>query len=245
METDVPMPSWPANHRAALAIVVLIPNLLDVDKGTDPTIGIEYSADGLRRLLSSLADIDVSVTFALADPDSEIGARLSAQLSELGHEVVANRTAPTGRKTELPSNITQMPATYGAVIGVPGLAQATDAASDLAWVIDGRSGELPSVIEGTLSRTIHMPVSIYWTDGAWLDPQRPLPPSSLLEHWSVSLADVRTQGGLMTVVLHPHIAGRPGILSQIMRFLDDAVDSGDVWMTPVGTIAAWWKQQHP
>lgn len=245
MDTDVTMPSWPANHRAALAIVVLIPNLWAMDKTTGSTTGIEYSADGLRRLLSSLADIDVSATFALADPDQEIGAQLSGQLADLGHEVVANRTTQTGRTSELPSNVTPLPASYGAVVGLPGSPQASDTALDLAWVIDGRSGEVPAMVEGSLARTVHIPVSPYWTDATWLDPLRPLPPSSLLEHWSVSLADVRTQGGLMTVVLHPHIAGRPGILSQIMRFLDDAVDSGDVWMTTVGNVAAWWKQQHP
>jgi hypothetical protein len=46
----------------------------------------------------------------------------------------------------------------------------------------------------------------------------------------------------MTVVLHPHIAGRPGFAGQVIRFLDEAIESGDVWIASAAQLATWWKQ---
>lgn len=230
---------WPANHRAALAIVIPVPDLELAGASSD---GSEYTAEGLRRLLSALADLDVIATFAVTNTQTLLGKRLVEELSAAGHEVVEDRSAT--QSATMIGEDGQWPDSHGVVTGWPGAATVADATIPANWVIDGRTGDAPSLIEGSLVKSVHVPTSTYWNDASWLSPEHPLPPSSLLEHWSVSLADIRADGLLMTVVLHPHIAGRPGILSQVLRFLDEAVDSGDVWMSSVGNIAAWWKQDR-
>jgi len=90
-----------------------------------------------------------------------------------------------------------------------------------------------------------IPLSPYLIDAAWLSPARPLPPSSLLKAWSLSLAAHRTDSSLMTVVLHPHIAGRPGFAGTFTRFLDEAIAAGDVWIARLDHIARAWYEMAP
>ncbi len=114
------------------------------------------------------------------------------------------------------------------------------------WSITGVGGDLPikTVGEGQTTLSTVIPVSPYWIDLPWLDPERPLPPSSLLEAWSLALAAVRTEGGLMTIVIHPHVSGRPGLAGIVTRFIDEAIESGDVWIATAAQVAEWWQRQN-
>ena len=67
----------------------------------------------------------------------------------------------------------------------------------------------------------------------------------LLEAWSLALAAHRTDETLMTVVLHPHIAGRPGFSGTVTRFLDEAIAAGDVWISRLDHIARAWHETAP
>jgi hypothetical protein len=126
----------------------------------------------------------------------------------------------------------------GRVLALP-TAMLDSEGSQNGWVIDGHGGDFPT----PLRQSLRLPASPYWMDSAWLDPERPLPPSSLLEAWSVALADVRAQGSLMTILLNAHISGRPGIASQILRFIDDVIDSGDVWIAQASQISNWYAER--
>jgi hypothetical protein len=114
------------------------------------------------------------------------------------------------------------------------------------WVITGAGGDMPVMIQDTRTdqSSVQIPVSPYWMDSSWLHPERPAPPSTLLECWSASLAAIRAEGGLMTIVLHPHISGRPGFADAVVRFLDEAIASGDVWIARADHVALWWKSQR-
>ncbi len=208
--------------------------------------GLDYEATGLQRLLRVLADLDVPATTAWSAAALATYPQLARLAQANGHELALSRDhessldhhiALLAKISDIPSAGLYQPSSTAAAPAAP------DPLSTGRWVVSGAGGDVPFLTgEDGVNGLVNIPVSPYWTDSAWLDPQRPLPPSSFLEAWSLSLAAVRSESGLMVVVVHPHIAGRPGISSQIERFLDEAIESGDVWIATAAQVAAWWRQ---
>jgi len=256
MESDTLTESrftWPANHRAALVVVVHVdaPDLERRSPGSRSQ-GLDYSATGLQRLLKVLADLDVSATSAWSATALASYPQLARLAQAQGHELALSHAlgGSTDQQEALLSRISDIPA-IGLIESLP--TEVTESVTPptggrpvgLSWVITGAGGDVPVLTaEGDQQGVANIPVSPYWIDSAWLAPDRPLPPSSLLEAWSLGLAAVRTEGGLMVVVLHPYISGRPGFSSQIERFLDEAIESGDVWIANAAQVAEWSSQQQ-
>lgn len=245
--------TWPANHRAALVVIVHV-NAPDLEcrSPVSRSQGLDYSATGLQRLLTVLADLDVSATTAWSATALASYPQLARLAQERGHELALSHAlgGSTDQQEALLSRISDTPA-IGLIESLPtevtvSVATRTgDRPAGLSWVITGAGGDVPGLTaESDQQSVASIPVSPYWIDSAWLAPDRPLPPSSLLEAWSLSLAAVRSEGGLMVVVLHPHISGRLGISSQIERFLDETIESGDVWIATASQVAEWSRQQQ-
>ena len=254
MDFDSPYASlatWPANHRAALIVLVHI----DVPpmERTSPAgpLGLDYTASGLQRLLTAFADLDIPVSTAWTSRAISTLPQLARAASDAGHELAVSYVGASmenGWEHAL-DRVSDAPVT-GCVGSLPlpdhdgdlGLL-AHGVSEGMTWAVTGIGGDVPvisSIGEGRELAAI--PVSPYWADGTWLAPDRPLPPSSLLETWSLGLASVREEGGLMTVVLQPHISGRPGLSGQIVRFLDEVIECGDVWVATAGQVAEWWSR---
>lgn len=225
---------WPAQHRAALSLVVVVDGRGD----SGEIIGADYTATGLQRMIQTFADLDVATTFAFASAALSSIPQLARSTLDLGHELAI--LEPIGGDHErLWSHISDL-APEGLVRDTLSTTPGSLNGS-FAWRITGIGGDFP-IRAAESGDGVVIPVSPYWRDDVWLDPQRPLPPSSLLEAWSLGLASMRTIGGMMTVVLHPHIAGRPGFIEQVVRFLDEAIESGDVWLATAGQVAAWARK---
>ncbi len=231
--------------------------IIDVDApgdtlATTPSnAGLDYTATGLQRLLKLLADLDVASTTAWSSTALATYPQLARLAQDGGHELALSRRGESSldHHVALLAKISDVPA-----VGLfdPGetesptsvsTADTKDRLSTVRWVVTGAGGDVPYHTGEEDGEVVNIPVSPYWSDSAWLALDRPLPPSSFLEAWSLSLAAVRTEGGSMVVVLHPHISGRPGISSQIERFLDEAIESGDVWIASAGQVADWWRQE--
>ncbi|MGC4190096.1 MAG: hypothetical protein QM589_02525 [Thermomicrobiales bacterium] len=232
MENAYPTERWPAGHRAALLVVV---NLAAAEDGNPaiPIRGLDYAATGFQHLLQTLADLDVAATTAWSEQALATSPQLARRALDEGHDVIPASGAAAGR--DLITRLTgEAPA---------GAMTAGDSdPGNLAWTITDRGGDLPVLVgEGVVS----IPTSPFWTDATWFDPDRPSPPSALLETWSQGLQSVRASGQLMTVVLHPHLCGRPGFLEAISRFLDEAIGAGDVWIPRGSELAAWWLSRIP
>jgi peptidoglycan/xylan/chitin deacetylase (PgdA/CDA1 family) len=238
--------AWPANHRAALSIIVNVQSPFGGDEaGCGPT-GLDYTATGLQRLLVTLADLDLPATLASTPQALDAFPQLIRTAVDQGAELAINLAGVTDTPFDEStlSQFTPSPV-VGVIEGLPGVSARTPERSTLSaleWKITGSGGDFPIRV-GAGDGTVLIPVSPYWIDATWLDPVRPLPPSSFLELWSLSLADIRTIGGHMTVILHPAIAGRPGIANQVVRFLDEVIESGDVWIASPGQVARWWSQE--
>lgn len=244
--------NWPAGHRAALSVIIHVPGMgLDSEAARTPgMIGIDYTATGLHRLLETLADLDISTTVAFTPEAVESSPQLLKRALDLGHEIAASACAATVSGPDLLetlSNLADAPI-HGMIEQLPGMpsSEQEDAFGDdsgNAWRITGLSGDMPvSVAEP--EATI-VPISPYLIDMTWLSPSGPLPPSSLLETWSLSLAAHRTEGTFMPIVLHPHIAGRPEFAGTISRFLDEVIATGDVWVARLDHLARAWFELSP
>jgi len=246
--TATPAATWPANHRAALIVLIHVdaPDPRADDTRLAP--GLDYAVTGLQRLLHALGDLDLPATLAWSPRALATFPQLARSAQDGGHELAISRVTEPAFEDEagLLKRISDIPL-GGVVETFPGFGPVEGATAGatqgLTWSVTGASGDVPvsTVADGRQGSTI-IPVSPYWIDTAWLAPDRPLPPSSFLEMWSLSLAAVRAEGTLMTVVLHPHVAGRPGIAGQVVRFLDEVIESGDVWIATAAQVAAWWRQ---
>ncbi len=243
-----PESTWPAQFRAALIVLVVVDSPLGDDATTESDPGIDYAASGLQHLLTAFADLDIPATTAWTPPALSVFPQLARSAVEAGHELALASGTDTAEGVDASLTLVR----DGPVIGMVeslGVSRHTNGAaanppstsSQFRWRVTGLGGDwpLPATLDD-LSPSIIVPVSPYWMDRTWLPPDRPLPPSSMLEAWSLALADVRTQGGLMTIVLHPHVSGRPGHLSLVTRFLDEVIATGDTWIATAAQVAGWW-----
>lgn len=241
--------AWPAGHRAALCPVLLLvgPN------ATGPTgpglfATAPYGATGLISLLELLDDLDLRCT--IAPDEAAVGAyapslrRCHLSGHELAVAVPTDGVDSAERTLEALRHITGT-SPRGLVVGAATEVDATTLAW-AEWQLASAATDLPTLTErGTeVPPLVTLPGNPYLVDLTWLDPARPLPPSSLLEAWTLAMDAARTTGGLMCVVMHPHLIARPGLQATLARFLDESIGSGDVWIAPASEVAGWWIERH-
>ena len=212
--------TWPAGHRAALAVVVD----LDPPEQPWPAPSPFASAGGAARLLEIMADLDIVPT-VVADPAVETQAALPKGVEI---DVAARLSAADDAIDAVADRLGSPP---NGVVNLSGAGIAP--AGEANWAIDGTGGPWP-LAEGD---GIVIPYSPWWHDASWLNPITPSPPSALLETWSVALASVRARGELMTVVLSAPYAGQPGFAETMQRFFDETIGAGDVWIANATAVA--------
>lgn len=219
--------SWPAAHRAALAVVI------DMDPATSPwnspsAAASEAAAD---RLMAMLADLDIVPTVVI-DPDAADAVRVpggsdtdpAVHVRESNVDISSATTACQERLGASPNGLVLLSDVPDNTIG----------AQDL-WIIDGSGAPHP---ERMSTGRVVIPYSRWWHDATWLSPDNPSPPSAFLEHLTMSMASIRARGEMMTLYLTAQIAGHPGHVEVIQRFLDETIAAGDVWITSGSGIAA-------
>lgn len=247
MDDFTPRFQWPGGHRSALSLLIHVPGYGFSEGGTDQEdlLGLDYTATGLRHLFRVLEDVDVHATFAFTAESCVDVPNLIREAHERGHEVAASFCSAGGAMDDLVATLSEAVGSHvnGIVTRIPGFPTSEPGDtwgndSGKAWMIDGRSGDLPTLQHDPDAALI--PISPYIMDTAWLSPVRPLPPSSLLEAWMLALEAQRTDGLYMPLIVHPHIMGRPGLIGTLTRFLDDVIAYGDVWIARVDQIAATW-----
>lgn len=248
---------WPAGHRAALLLVLQVTGAADSTtpaNGGELLTGVDYTATGLQRLITSLADLDVAATTVWTAAGMETSPQLVRAAADHGHEIAVSVTG------ERASDFVELRETASRLSGAPitGFAEILASSPDNAspsptnhfpgyeWSLSRQGGDVPIFRGATDDAPAHvtLPTSPYWTDATWLHPISPQPPSSFLETLSLGLRSVRTINGLMTVIIHPHISGRPGFAETVVRFIDEAIGSGDVWIPRASELAVWWRKRQ-
>lgn len=67
----------------------------------------------------------------------------------------------------------------------------------------------------------------------------------VLENWRFELEGSRREGLCLVLQLHPEIAGTPGRIDLVWRFLDSVLETGDAWLASGAAVASWWSERPP
>lgn len=111
--------------------------------------------------------------------------------------------------------------------------------------MDEPGGDLPYATQPDPARppVVQLPPSWLYDDYPFFV-DRLLTPQQAYESWREDLDQLRAEGKLMCLTLHPFVAGRPGPSRAVARLLDYAIDAGDVWIARADAIAGWWREQN-
>lgn len=257
---------WPAGHRAALCLT------FDVDgpygeRNYQPTTNTyaisqtEYEPFGLRRILTILADADVTGTFCWVGQEAEDRPDLVRSAAEAGHEIAAHtwdhRYYHTMTADEQRADLTRTIETLHEITGTrptghksagwrytndtPAICQQ----AELSWAMDIPRGDLPFLMQPDTDRPalVQIPPSAHWDDYSFFV-DKMMAPQLVYEFWREDLDVIRAEGGLMSLTMHPFVSGRPGPSRAFMRLVDYAIDLGDIWIASADQIASWWRQSH-
>lgn len=229
---------WPAGHRAALVTVVQMSG--DMDTANSALAhGADYAPTGFQHFMHLFGDLGMSCTTVWTHGALTSVPQLAHLAVQSGHDAVPALTGVAGKDATLTDLIARVVGEESDGVAISARSLHGELPESIHWVLSDQNGDLPT-ISGDERPIVVVPTSPFWSDDAWFAPAHPTPPSALLESWSQALQSVRTNGGLMTVILNPHLSGRPGHRETIARFLDEAIGAGDVWMPRASELAAWW-----
>lgn len=257
--------SWPADHRAALCITFDVDGPYGERNYRDPAdtyrlSQTSYDLAGTERCLRILADFDVRATFcwvgqqAVDDPDTL--RRTAADGHEIALHTWDHRYLNTMlaeeqrddflRTREAIERITGRTPTGHKTAGWRFDESTHRIAQELGidWVMDVPSGDAPTFLQPDplLPPLVNLPPSWLWDDYQWYV-DNIASPNQVANAWQDDLDQLREDGGLMSLTLHPFVTGRPGPARGLARFIDYAVSLGDIWIAPADQIARWWRER--
>jgi peptidoglycan/xylan/chitin deacetylase (PgdA/CDA1 family) len=256
---------WPANHRAALCISFDVDGPYGERNYRDPSdtywiSQTEYDRAGVNRALSILADFDLTATFCWVGKQAIDDPATLQRAAADGHEIALHtwdhRYLHTMTYTEQREDFLQTTHAIEQIIGQTPTGHKTGGwrynedthriAQELGlrWVMDVPTDDVPTLIqpESSLPPLINLPPSWLWDDYHWYV-DNVASPNQVANAWQDDLDQLRDDGGLMSLTLHPFVSGRPGPARGLARFLEYAVSLGDIWIAPADQIALWWQER--
>lgn len=257
--------SWPAGHRAALCISIDVDGPYGELNYRDPNdrywiSQTDYDPVGTRRLLDLLADTGIPGTFCWVGRAAEDHPDLVERAAGDGHEIAIHswdhRYYNLMSDTEQRADMERTRETLTRIAGTTPVGHKTaswrfnDATHAIAqvlglsWVMDRPDGDLPSMLQPdpNLAPVINLPPSWLWDDYTFYV-DRLATPDQTFQFWRDDLDTLRDEGGLMSLTLHPFVSGRPGPARALARFIDYAIDLGDLWVARADQIAQWWRDR--
>jgi peptidoglycan/xylan/chitin deacetylase (PgdA/CDA1 family) len=241
---DLAEPNWPAGFRMALSIMITI-------APPDDHPLVSYAPAGTERLLRVLDDVGVRATTiwtpaaalrhtALLSTVQEAGHDLAISVSSIGDPrelsaalaELATRVTGTTPGLILPESARHVPDRLVAALGETGF----------GWIGDPvPAADLPSIATGVSgSRVVRLPLtpgtSDTGFDHGWNGDHAMLA-------WRDDLDVIRDEGAFLSLQLSSWRTGRPGPSRALGRFLDYAIDLGDLWLARMGDVANWWSRR--
>jgi peptidoglycan/xylan/chitin deacetylase (PgdA/CDA1 family) len=266
--TGTPSPAFPSGCRAALALTFDVDaetgTLMVKPSSVNDAMAMTHQAFGPKvgvpRILRILAEERVTGTFFVPGWTARRYPHLIASILEAGHEVGHHSDLhyppPSLSKDDERRDFETALATLRAQgVEVTGHRaawwQATwhtlDLLAEHGFVYDSSlmDDDRPYVLRLGDHRIAELPP--HWSLDDWEqygflpDPNIGAsiePPSKVLELWRVELEAQRREGGLVVVTMHPFLSGRASRAEVIRQIVDHARSVGDVWIAPLGEIAA-------
>lgn len=114
---------------------------------------------------------------------------------------------------------------------------------------DAYNDDLPYFTQVGETRHLIVPYSFTYNDARYVLPQGYGSPSDFFESCKRGLDELWAEGEagypkMMSIGLHPRIAGQAGRTSGLREFIEYAQAKGDVWITRRIDIARWWLAHH-
>lgn len=256
---------WPGGHRAALCLSFDVDGPYGEQNYQDPgnVYGIsqtEYEPFGVQRILGILADYDVPGTFCWVGREAEDRPNLVRLAHDSGHEIAIHtwdhRYYTTMSAAEQRDDMQRTFDTLYEITGEKPVGHKTGGwrytrdthliaqEMGLRWVMDIPRGDLPFLDSPNpdLAPIVQIPPSAHWDDYSFFV-DKMMTPSAAYEFWHDDLDVIRTEGGLVSLTMHPFVSGRPAPSRALVRIIDYAIDLGDIWIATAAQIADWWLQQ--
>jgi OHCU decarboxylase len=117
------------------------------------------------------------------------------------------------------------------------------------YVADSYADDLPYWLEGAHGPQLAVPYTLDANDMRFATPQGFNSGDQFFAYLKDSLDYLHAEGAerpkMMSVGLHCRLVGRPGRAASLARFIDNALEKGDVWMPRRIDIARHWIAHHP
>jgi peptidoglycan/xylan/chitin deacetylase (PgdA/CDA1 family) len=114
---------------------------------------------------------------------------------------------------------------------------------------DAYNDDLPYFTQVNGKRHLIVPYSLTYNDVRYILPQGYGSPTDFFESCKRGLDELWREGmvgypKMMSIGLHPRMAGQAGRTSGLRDFIEYALNKGDVWFTRRVDIARWWLEHH-
>jgi len=114
---------------------------------------------------------------------------------------------------------------------------------------DAYNDDLPYFTQVNGTRHLIVPYSMTYNDGRYVLPQGYGSPSDFFDTCKRGLDELWQEGKegypkMMSIGLHPRIAGQAGRTSGLREFIEYALKKGNVCFTRRIDIARWWREHH-
>lgn len=113
---------------------------------------------------------------------------------------------------------------------------------------DSYADDLPYFTQVSGRRHLVVPYSLATNDGRFTTSPGYPDPTSFLDHLVRTFDYLWDEGGdvprMMSIGLHPRLAGQPSRAHALRQFIDHAGSKGEVWFAKRIDIADWWLANH-
>jgi peptidoglycan/xylan/chitin deacetylase (PgdA/CDA1 family) len=226
----------------------------------------EYgSRAGVWRLERLFSELKIPITFYAAAVALERNREVAAWLKEAGHEPCSHgwrweEVWLLSRNEEM-EHIRRAIASIKETCGVrpsgwycrygPSVNTRELLVEEGGFIYDSDAfaDDLPYFTEVGGKRHLIVPYTLVYNDGRYVLPQGFSSPSDFFETCKCGLDELLREGRagypkMMSVGLHPRWSGQAARTSGLRRFIEYALEQGDVWFARRDEIARWWIDHH-
>lgn len=258
------------NFDAELALLGPDPSAVDLDK----TLSIfRYGAiRGAPRLLATFAERRVPTTWFVPGAVVVPYRSLLDEVVSAGHGIGArglrlerfDRLSEGARLDTLRASraaLADLPAGGAPGFRLPAGEWPADLAGQLldagfGWSSSWTGDDLPfrvpagpgrSIVELPFGHTMNDRLAFAWNFAPAIPAgqSRIASYEDVLENWNLELEGHRREGLCLVLQLHPEVAGTPGRIDLVRRFLDAVLEPGDAWLASGADVASWWRGRGP
>lgn len=261
---------WPEGKRATLAVSF---DLDGETLWSGEPDNLEFNLSqgrygpqcGLPLILDALEELNVRATFFVTGWVIDQYPEAAAKIVEAGHEIGSHgyhhRRASDLDRVEEAEEIQRSYSAIKEQIGPPPRGYRAPywdlghhtmdlvSASGFVYTSNLMDSLIPYYHRARQGTTPILEIPSHWisVDAPffWYPKRNLLPAQLALDAWRDEMDALRECGGLLTLVCHPQVIGRPSRVRMLSEFLRWVHTLGDVWVTALSPLADYWRSRFP